>query len=768
MKDKFSRLSAKSVVCVTAAMLCLGQPAWGSGFSTGPAAAQSQPDSGKSATSATSGEIPAGATLSSEQAEQVVKKLFPVLGKAKVSHAEYREADQVQSGVKVWDLYFTLRNEGMGSGVGAGVNAVTGELVHIYLPHNLIRLADTEGMPELSREEAGKKGLDWIRQNIKSIKVDQLSERAAYSGQSRSLFSPLTYEFNYHLPLNGIPSDSDTVQFTVDSYGKLVSFSRMQTVAKAASSKPKLSAGEMRKRLEGTLNAELAYVPIYLDYEPRGAYYLAYLQPEAASSHYDADTGERLNYEGKPDRDEHLAPVPVKTSNAVYKASPKPLGSSEEAVKWAETQLAVPKGFKADYKTLSNYGAGKDKVWRINWTGPKPKKGYSENISAELNAKTGQIYSYSRYSYRPLKDKKGKTADITAPKARETAMALASRLVPDASKEWKLTRVSLPPAQSSNGNYTFTFNRYADDILIYGDHLSFTVSIDGTLKQFNCSAYADPAKLPLGTKALITPDEAKAAYAQAMELQLKYAQFSGPDPAIAKLVYMVSHKHAGSYGGELVPLDAVTGEWREFYPGLTLQAKSALDTKGHKYQNQLDKLVKFGVLIPDQEGKVYPEQEITTGEWYTMVARAVNPQLDRYPFSGGESYGLLQPENPYYQAVMSMVSQGWLPSEPAADFSTDRKLTRDELALYLMRMLRYEKLALSFTEGDPVPGAGDSSVIANRGAAVIAVKLGLLQVVDGKFMPEHVLSRGEAADVLARLAAMAGKGDSFMNYPYGG
>lgn len=765
MKDKFSRLSAKSAVCVAAAMLCLGQPVWGSSFSTGPATAQSQLGSEKSATS---GEIPTGATLSSEQAEQVVKKLFPVLGKAKVSHAEYREADQIQSGVKVWDLYFSLRNEGMGGGIGAGVNAVTGELVHIYLPHNLIRLADTEGMPELSREEAGIKGLDWIRQNIKSIKVDRLSEKAVYWGQSKSLFSPVTYEFNYNLPLNGIPSDTDTVQFAVDSYGNLVSFSRMQTSAKAVSSKPKLSAEEMRKMLEGKLNAELAYVPTYLDYEQRGAYYLAYLQPETASSQYDADTGERLNYQGKPDKDESIAPVPVKTSKVTYTASPKPLGSSEEAVKWAESQLAVPKGFKADYKTLSSYRTGKDKVWRINWTGPKPKKGYSENISAELNAKTGQIYSYSRYSYRPLKDEKGKTVDITAPKARQTAMELASRLVPDASKEWKLTRVSLPPAASSNGDYTFTFNRYAEDIMIYGEHLSFTVSRDGTLKQFNCSTYADPAKLPLGTKAKITPDEAKTAYAQAMELQLKYAQFGGPDPAIAKLVYMVSHKHAGSYDGVLVPLDAVTGEWREFYPGMTSQAKSAVDTKGHKYQNQLDKLVKFGVLIPDQEGKVYPDQEITTGDWYTMVARAVNPQLDRYPSSGGESYGALKAESPYYQAVMSVVSQGWLSSEPAAEFSTDRKLTRDELAPHLMRMLRYEKLARSFTEGDPVPGAGDSSVIANRGAAIIAVKLGLLPVVDGKFMPEHVLSRGEAADVLVRLAAMAGKGDSFMNNPYGG
>lgn len=774
LKNKASRKLVKSAVCAVTAVFCLAQPVWGEESHSGVNAAQAAGDLQNMGT-AISQEIPNGAKISSEQAEQVVKKLFPALDKARVVSAEYREADHLQSGFKAWDLQFSIQKGSMGTSFNAKIDAVTGEIVSVYLPRNLLSLSGGEEGTELSREEARKKGLAWIRQNVKSIKVEELTENTLYTGAVKSLFSPVSYDFYYNVSVDGIPSDADTVNMALDLYGNLTTFNRTQMSVKPATSKPKIPAEQIRKKYEEEFTVEMAYVPTSQVGTSKGTYFLAYLPSDHSLFALDAETGKKINYSGESDQEEGIAPVPVPESMKGFQPSSKPLTSGNEAVKRVESYFAIPKEYKANSKTLSQRWNDKEtKSWNIAWSTAQSEFGFGDQISAEVNAKTGQIYSYSTYSYPRAggpKESKPAVRAVTPKEAEQTAVDIVSRLVPNASAEWKLTRISQADKKSPSPRYSFGFARYADGVKIQGESVSVTVGEDGKIREFYNSSSVDLSKLPLTSKPKLSAEEAKAAYLKETELQLKFAQFGGyysdehePTPFYTKLVYSPVRKNKDEPYDASMPLDAVTGEWRETLPGIyTKENPAASDTKGHKSQAALDKLVKYGVLVPDKDGKVYPDLELTAGEWYMLVARALNPHIDQDTAINTEPYGSLQPENPYYKAVQILVSQSWLPYEPDASFSTERKLTRDELSQLLTKILKYEKLARSFTTADPVPGASDSSAVIHRGAAIIAVKLGLLPVVDGKFMPDDIVTRAEGAEVLVRLADMAGKSDSFMN-----
>lgn len=759
-------------------MLLLAQPVWGD-ISTVSFVETQTTGNLENLVQVTNTEVPDEAKISSKQAEETIKKLFPILKKAKVTSADFSEQNSyIKSGVKVWEIQFSYQIGNTSSGFSASVNAETGEIVSVHLPRNLLLLVGGGTGPDLSREDAAKKGLEWIKENIKSINVNNLTENTIYSGMAKSLFSPTTHEFYYNVSVNGIPSDADHVSISVDQKGQVTSFTRQQLTTEIPSSIAKISAEEARKQYEEAFTAELSYIPASLTGRPKGPYYLGYLPKNDSYFAIDANTGSKLDYTGEPVKSDPFKPIEIPAGLEMFKPSSKPLSNGNDAVKWVESHINIPKGYKANSKRLSQRWDMKDvKVWSITWSNSDSPYG-GEQITADVDAKTGKIYSYGHYPFRlGGKEKQDKPASqgISKKEAEQVAFNTISKLVPDVISEWKLTNVDEPAKNHPFQSYQFSFTRYAGGIPISGETLSISIGTEGQLNQFTNYSFADISELPLTTKAVVSPEQAKAQFLKETDLKLKFAQYGGymsDSEAVqftTKLVYspVQKNKYNSLYGNSM-SLDALTGKWREMIPGeyggnaVTL----AKDVQGHKSQAALDKMVQYRVMIPNEDGKVLPDQEITMGEWYLFVARALNSSLDQYYGGNTEPYGSLLPESPYYNAIQTLLSQNWIPFEPATSFSVDHKLTRDELALMLTQMLKYEKLGLSFTKDDEIPGVSDSSSVMNRGAAVISMKLGLLSAVDGKFMPARVVTRAEAAEVLLRLSELAGKSDTFLNEHY--
>jgi len=101
---------------------------------------------------------------------------------------------------------------------------------------------------------------------------------------------------------------------------------------------------------------------------------------------------------------------------------------------------------------------------------------------------------------------------------------------------------------------------------------------------------------------------------------------------------------------------------------------------------------------------------------------------------------------PYYDAAarLGIIQAGVQPDPDAA-------VTREVLARLTIHALGYYKVAqlsdiyaLNFQDADEIPDY-------LRGHVALAAGLGLIEPVDGKFMPKAVVTRGEAAMSLVKM-----------------
>ncbi|MUG66989.1 S-layer protein [Paenibacillus campinasensis] len=771
------KVPGKKTVCAVAAMLLMAQPAWADTISTTVTREVTETSVSSSNTAgtaitvnATNSDIPEGAKISSEQAEKVIKKLFPAFKGVKVTGAQFIDSDRNKE--KSWDLQLSVARGNSVHSFSVRVSAVTGEPLQVYFPLNLLS-NEGEGA-YLTREEARLKALSWIRENIPSINADDLMLNEAYVSMNQALFSPAKHDFYFKSSVNGIETDSNTITMSLDGWGNVITYYRNAYEGDYPSPIPKKDTAAIRKLYEEQFNVRLAYFPESLYNNRSGNYFLGYVPEDSAGYERDADTGKALNYFGEEYQNLVSGDETIPEVKDAFIPLTSPLTSGEAAAALVERWFSIPDGYELDSKSIGQrWNDGNTSVWNLYWRNNNMPMG--PRISAEVDASTGQIYSYSYVVFR-YSDQEPE--QITNPVSREEAQKVAletvSRLVPNAAEEWKLTSVTGP---GNNGEtYEFSFQRYAGDIFIFGDALSITIDREGQIQGFNFNASADLSKLPADETPVISAQQAKEKYLQSIELKLKYALYGGYVNNQGKevenqirLVYYPHNQALTSGGTLLTPLDAKTGEWKEITPQLTGRgAASVTDITGHPSEAALNELVKHQVLQPDKDGKLHPDRDITLGEWYQLLAGALNPayELQSYARSSADPYGGLEPDHPYYGAVQVLLGENWLTFDPDTVLELDHTLTREELAVSLTRILKYEKLSRTFTLPSDVPGVSDAASIKNKGAAAITIRLGLLPAVDGKFMPERQVTRAEAAEVLVRLSKLGGQSDSFLSGRY--
>lgn len=770
----------KTVCAVTAtAMLCLAQPVWGDNSVPGSGVAVSETVTAVTSSDntgsegVTDNEIPKGAKISSKQAEDIIKKAFPELKNVKVSNVQFLENDGMRSSALAWDLQMQLTKGNTSSGFNAQVNAVTGELINIYIPRSLLNQGSDK--PVITREGAKEKALKWIGSHVSDLKASELKENEAYLGMQTALFSPPRFDFYFQTSVNGIESDVNSISITLDGQGDTINYSRNQVNEEFPSSTPKLNEASIRKLFEDQFQVSLAYVPDHLYNNAKGNYFLGYIPNDQSANSMDANTGKFISFSGEESEFTSIENGTIPSSKEIFKPIAAPFAGGDAAARWVESQIKLPSGLKTESKSLgTRWNNNEIKTWNIRWgENHLSAMGGGEMVSAEVDAKTGQIYSYNRYRF----DRTG-APEVKSPISKQAAQNLAfetvSRLVPNAAEEWKLTSVDKMGKDTKTLNYQFSFQRYVGDIRVMGDSLNLTIEADGQIQGFSVNSEAVLSKLPTDAKPAVSAEQAKAKYLEEIELKLKYGYYGGyamngneiMKPFI-KLIYYPTHKKA-VYGGIAVPLDAKNGEWRDITPEMSRKDIPAVtDAAGHDAEAALKELVKYRVLVPDKDGKVYPDRQITLGEWYQLVAASVSPSYEQvYGRSTMDPYAGLQPDHPYYQAIQVLIGQNWIPYDPDSPLQLDHKLTRDELASSLTRILNYEKLSKAFILPTDVQGISDADAITNKGAALIALKLGLLPAVDGKFLPEREVTRAEAAEVLVRMSKLAGRSDSFLSSFY--
>lgn len=94
-----------------------------------------------------------------------------------------------------------------------------------------------------------------------------------------------------------------------------------------------------------------------------------------------------------------------------------------------------------------------------------------------------------------------------------------------------------------------------------------------------------------------------------------------------------------------------------------------------------------------------------------------------------------------------------------AALQPESKLSREQLAVLLASFLKYDKLSAFLGNDSVITGFSDNAAIQDKGAVALAVKLGLLQGENGKFNPQQIVTKAQAANVIMKLVELQGRTD---------
>ncbi|WP_249900426.1 YcdB/YcdC domain-containing protein [Paenibacillus sp. PK3_47] len=722
---------------------------------------------------------PADAKITKDEAVAKVRKLFPALQDATVSNVQLGDNGTVYPPAEnqmIWNINWQYSIGNSSYGFSSTVDAMNGDLISTYL-HFPFAEDVSYYPPKVTRAEALEKAKSFITAAAPSLKSGdlQLDENTVYVGNGQALFGPVQHSFSFNLLKNGLPS-SDSLMIVLDGDGNVTSFNKPSTSKQYPSAKPAVTLEQAEKKFKDGFEVALSYIPVYKNGTIK-KWVLGWQPQEQSVYAIDAQSGRKIDSEGSEAADGPLSYEAVPPGKQLFQpvSSGKEL-TAEEAAKRVQEAVGLPKERKLVSQTLSpSYLKKGENQWMLNWGDAMGdmRGGMPGRSFAVINASTGEISQFqldqfsSAVNDKPKAQAAGKK--LTPAEAKQKAVALISRLYNNASSELKLiehggTWSVLPEEQG----YRYQFIRYHQGIPVNDGYVTLQLDNYGVVTAYyggGDSGVEDIAEPPVPA---VPKAKALQSYLDMYELKLQYSRIGGYymtgyiEPEI-KLVYSPQQKDSDRPFGVL---DAVSGKWVTVYEGAGLSAKadSAADLKGHPAEKQLTELLKYGVLTPDEEGKLNPDQEITVGDWYTIIAKASTPYFSGYSSGEAKDAAGVHPESPYYNAINYAVTRSWISSDEVVQ--PEKKLTREELAVTLVTFLKYTKLSAFLQDDAVLNGFSDSAAIQDKGAAALSVRLGLLQAENGKFNPQQNVTKAQAAAIVMKLVELQGRVDQAIGERY--
>ncbi|MDN4067945.1 S-layer homology domain-containing protein [Paenibacillus vini] len=724
---------------------------------------------------------PSQAKITKEQAVGKVKALLPELKDA--------VAQNITLGVTnvyppppnqmVWNIEWTYPSGSMGYGFSSQVDALTGELISIYL--SVAQEANENYYPpKLTRDQALEAAKAFIVKAAPSITLSDLKQEgySSWGLNETSLFGPVQYSFYFSLLKNGIPSP-EYVNVSLNGNGDLISFSKSYDQLNYPEKTAAISQAVAEQTFAKGLDVELSYIPIYKDNKV-SKYILAWNPSENATYPIDALTGKRLSYQGE---EANAAPtvyaeVPAGKKQFAPRTAKTEL-TADEAKKLVEQVFTIPKGRTLLYSSLdSDYADPERKLWRLTW-GEQPGRlyagGFSSQTIAEVDALTGQILEFRMEDYAGMGEEDASSPPAGAVKlsqatVRQKAIELVNALAPNASRDYRLAEQKETNSNNQNKkSYGYHFTRFVQGIPVSNGGISLSFDLYGNLKYYSFGRTPGLDQITGPSTAKVAKEEALKAYRDLYVMKLQYMNTGGhfvDNNYIEQKTWLAYGAESKNPDRPFQVIDAVSGQWVTTYDNIrygdgNLSVTVPADVKGHPAEQDLMTLIQHRVIVPDESGNVKPNQEVTVGEWLGMMAQAVTPYYKDY----GGYYGMgerkpvsgVPVDSPYYNAVAYAAQYKWI--ERDAVLKVDSKLTREELAVMLTTIVKYNKLAAFLAEDESLNQFSDKSLISSKGEVALAVKLGLLQGQNGKFNPQGTVTKADAATVIMQLVKLQGKTD---------
>ncbi len=721
---------------------------------------------------------PSKAKITKEQAIAKVREWFPALEAATVSQVDYgvNNVYPAPSNQEVWTIQWRVEFGNSSYGFDSKVDAITGDLISTYISF------PREGNksyypPKYTREQALEKAKAFIAKAVPSLSADEVKESdSIFYADTQALFGPVNYNFNFSVLKNGLPSGFESINLTITGDGEVMQFSRPGERLDYPSSVPTVSKADAEKKFREEFQVELGYLPVYKN-GVISDWVLAWGPSSDASQVINALSGHKIDGEGKEMTATKVAYSDVPTGTKLFqpRTSTTEL-TSDEAAKLVEQTVFIPEGRKLSYPNLDkDYQNPERKTWRLRWEEERQNQAgpfyFPAQTYATVDALTGQILEFQVESYNygeprePLAAPSG-AAKLNYEQAKQRALEWVNQLYPQASRDLKLVERGESWSRLSNGEqFRFELNRYVNDIPVLGGGVSMTVDAYGRLFYYSMNRVQVPANMPDGKAVTVTAEQALKSYLDNYKLELQYTQIGGymvDNSYVEPKVYLVYSPQAKDPSKPYQVLNAVTGKWVTTFEDLRMEPAGNVepkDLKGHWAEADLRTLVQYRILEPDSQGNLNPDESITVGDWLTYAVKAANPNYTGYVLASSTVAAAAVPTDSKYSQVVSYAAElGWI--DDAQPLQLDRTLTREQLAVLLTSIVKYDRLAANFFGKDAwVDQFSDDKQITRPGEVAVAVRLGLLQGQNGKFNPQRQVTKAEAASILMRLVKLQGRID---------
>jgi uncharacterized membrane protein YkoI len=662
-----------------------------------------------------------------KQAIEIAKDAFDISTEGYNFSSNYLEDS---NGKKVWELNWKSLNT-TGGNIYVSVDGDTGDILNMNRWGNSNQ--PVSKIPKYSKEEALKAAKDFIKKLVKDkINEVKLQESPQYKIIS---YAPYTdsYSFNFVRQVNGLDFLDNGISIAIDKNTLAVkSYNYNWDNGNIPDSSKAISLEEAKKIFIEKLGLELSYNLVYSQDSQKPKAVLVYTFKNG-NMPIDAVTGEviKLDYIGpmfdkakgeKKGQSKVLTPEEQKSIENVEKYITK-----EQAIDIVKKHVKINEKYRLNSSSLYAYQEEGGAIWFLSWN-------YSDNnnkdfgyISAEVDAVTKELKSFSIYGsdYMPPKNGKPKY-DKEA--ARKIADDFLSEIQPDKFKHTEYRDYNIFVEKNPLG-YSFSYIRKESGAVCPFSSINVYVNAyTGQVMQYNL--VWPEIKLP-STEGVIDIDEAYNNLFSKLNFSMKYIEYSdGNETPQMKLVYKLDN-FAGM-------LDAKTGDLLD-YNGEPIKGQKNVeytDIKGHSAEKDINLLAQMGI-IDDESDKYMPDEEILQKDFIKMIVKSLQPEdfIIYAKESNKDSY------DKYYNAAI----QRKIITEK--DKNPDAPVTRQEAAKMVVKALGVGFVADLNIYNVPFEDA-DSIENAFKVYVAIASELNIINAIDGRFNPQDKITRGDAATII--------------------
>ncbi|WP_416197488.1 MAG: S-layer-like y domain-containing protein [Sporanaerobacter sp.] len=579
-------------------------------------------------------------------------------------------------------------------------------------------------LPSISKDE----GLNIAINAIKNINP-QICEEIIYN-ESQKPINPNSSEYNYEFIRiqNGIPYFENYLYVSIDkNTGGLMSYYlNWDEKISFPNSKDIIDLDKAIELYKEKIGLNLVYKINYVDGIEK--IYLVYTSLENNVG-IDAKTGEVVSYndyigfaEEKDDmifNDESLSPDESKAIRNISN-----LISSEEAEKSAREVLNIDDEYKMSSINLYSYIKKKNEyAWTISF-----QKGQGENsdyqYDVSLDAKTGDIISF--YFSFPKED------IVKESKSKDQAMKIAEdyikKMNPEIYNEVELYK-DFEDRSDDNLIYYFNYIRKYNGAYIADDSISIYVDgKNGNIVGYNKNWHK--GEIPqLVSK--ISIEEAYKKLFEDLGMEIKYVTAnditnSKKTDKTIKLCYCIKPDKP-------LNISAETGEFLDYNGKPFKEEKIARyrDIENSYAKEKILVLAEHGIDLPGENFK--PKDKIKQREFLYLLAKSNSQTLN------------LEDENSDEKLYNYLIKVGIIKEE---EKNPEKIITKEESIKYLIRMLKYDKVA--DINGIYKDLFKDSDEIDNnlKGYVSIAYGLNIISGSNGYLKPKSELSREDAANMI--------------------